>query len=594
MGSVFAYAGFASPFDPETIARAQLRLSSHRGSDVDYLMRGQALVGVVSGDGVWSESLDADSRFAIALSGEIDNLGALSKRLFRGGISLGPEPGAGEVVLHALDQFGFEILRDFRGVFVGVVTDGKHLWAFRDHVGFRPLFFHRDRTCAAVGMEPKQVVAASGIPYEPNLPLVEQTFFGRVGDESETPIVGVERVPARSILELSAAGSSVTRYWHPDTYLESADIRFAEVSGRFDELMGQAVRRVLTPGTALSLSGGVDSCTIAAFAGPPFFEVFAQPLPAVSALYPRFPSVDEHQYVKEVADRLDLVLHTYEARAHPMDDMTRWVDLLDSPLPVVSLSETFEHLRVARELGFAATINGELAETVFDMRSHVLAHLLSRGRIRAAAQMARRFRERGTHWRFLSRQAVASFVPQFAGAGLRAAFPRRRPTTIPSWLDPTRVPLRPFRAARHRWADAQMIAFRGPGLAFEADDLVQSVAQVAIRRPWADIDVWEFFLSLPAEIKFPDPTSKSLVRTLMRGRVPDVVLDRTDKTVFDAYIQEGIDYDELGKWLLDPVVHISGVDYGAVAEALQGRKLDLGSFMWAKDLAAVHAFLSRW
>jgi len=131
-------------------------------------------------------------------------------------------------------------------------------------------------------------------------------------------------------------------------------------------------------------------------------------------------------------------------------------------------------------------------------------------------------------------------------------------------------------------------------LAFEADDLVQSVAQVAIRRPWADIDVWEFFLSLPAEVKFPDPASKSLVRTLMRGRVPDVVLDRTDKTVFDAHIQEGIDYDELGKRLLDPAVHISGVDYGAVAEALQGRNLDLGSFMWAKDLAAVHAFLSRW
>ena len=44
------------------------------------------------------------------------------------------------------------------------------------------------------------------------------------------------------------------------------------------------------------------------------------------------------------------------------------------------------------------------------------------------------------------------------------------------------------------------------------------------------------FLSLPAEAKHPDSNYKGLVRRLLRGRVPDEILDRTQKTVFNDSI----------------------------------------------------------
>ena len=34
---------------------------------------------------------------------------------------------------------------------------------------------------------------------------------------------------------------------------------------------------------------------------------------------------------------------------------------------------------------------------------------------------------------------------------------------------------------------------------------------VDVRRPFVDVDLWEFFLSLRAEVKFPDTRSKTLV-----------------------------------------------------------------------------------
>jgi hypothetical protein len=128
----------------------------------------------------------------------------------------------------------------------------------------------------------------------------------------------------------------------------------------------------------------------------------------------------------------------------------------------------------------------------------------------------------------------------------------------------------------------------------EADDIVQEVCGVRTRRPWADVDLWEFFLRLPAEVKFPDTQSKGLVRRLLRGRVPDAILDRRDKTVFDESIVARIDYPTLRRWLIDPKDRLNGVRYDVLRRRLEQEDLSVGEFVRAKDLAGVHAFLSQW
>jgi hypothetical protein len=147
---------------------------------------------------------------------------------------------------------------------------------------------------------------------------------------------------------------------------------------------------------------------------------------------------------------------------------------------------------------------------------------------------------------------------------------------------------------RKRWANVQLSPFSDVGLAMEADDVNQQLCGLVCRRPWADVDLWEFFLSLPAEVKFPDTRGKTLVRRLLRGRVPDPILDRRDKTVFDDSVLASIDYRTLRRWLTDPRHRLKGVRYDLLRERLDSETLELSEFGWAKDLASVHAFLSRW
>jgi hypothetical protein len=115
-----------------------------------------------------------------------------------------------------------------------------------------------------------------------------------------------------------------------------------------------------------------------------------------------------------------------------------------------------------------------------------------------------------------------------------------------------------------------------------------------VRRPLADVDLWEFVLTLPAEIKFPNALPKSLLRESVRGRLPDAILDRQDKTFFDDFALRTADYDGLRRWIVETDAQLAGVDYALLAERIEARDMAVVELLWAYDLARAHAFLGLW
>jgi hypothetical protein len=80
----------------------------------------------------------------------------------------------------------------------------------------------------------------------------------------------------------------------------------------------------------------------------------------------------------------------------------------------------------------------------------------------------------------------------------------------------------------------------------------------------------------------------------MRGRVPDAILDRKDKTAFDAHALATADYDGLRRYVLESEQRLAGIDYRLVAERIERRNMSLFELVWAYDLARAHAFLDLW
>jgi asparagine synthetase B (glutamine-hydrolysing) len=564
----------------------------HRGPLTQAITLGDTVLGISESESRPDATLAGTDGVAAAFAGTLDNLSALASEL-AGTVALPPTATPAEVVAGAFRLYGEAAPARLRGSFGAIVTDGRRLLAFRDHLGFGTLFYRQDRGGCYVATEAKQVLAGARIPKEPDLDVLEHLYYQTYDDRTPCALKGEERLPKASVGLFDRDTARLRRYWDPTSLLETARYSPDELQERFDELMAQAVGRMLTGEDIVSLSGGIDSPAIAAYAAPLHRERTGRPLPAVSVVFPQYPSVDETGYVRLVAEDLGLDLHTYEQQANPMDDMGDWVRIADGPFPSVALSQYVELYRFARGLGLRTVLTGELAELVVDKSGYLGPHLLTRGRIGAFARHAGGRVSRGTPIKGLVRELVSPLVPTAITARRWAT----RPSRIPPWLDIRRVneaAVRSIAPAGRRWTKLQVSAFVVPGISMEADDICQELCGVRRRRPWADVDLWEFFLSLRAEVKFPDTRGKTLVRRLLRGRVPDAILDRRDKTLFDEAVMKRIDYPALRRWLLDPPDRIPGVDYRELKARLETESLEITDFMWAKDLASVHAFLSQW
>jgi asparagine synthase (glutamine-hydrolysing) len=563
----------------------------HRGSRFDAVTHGATVLGITCSDTRTETSLATQDGIATAFCGVLDNTQELA-----GHVGLTAERDVldpARLLALLYKRYGEDAPKRLRGVFAAVVSDGNRLCCFRDQVGFGTLFYRHDGSGCYVATEAKQVVAGSGIIKEPDLEVLEQLFYQTYDDNTPSALRGVQRLPKGSSLVVEPSSAYVRPYWIPAAMLETARPLAAEVEARFDELMMLAVARCVTGEDVISLSGGIDSPAIAAYAGPEYLRRTGRRLPAVTVVYPDFPNVDERGYVESVARDLGLSLTIYSQESKPVDRLRDWVDMADGPIPRVGLPLYEEHYRHIRNLGHRTVLTGELAEFVFDTWNDMVTHLLLHWRLKALLKYLESRRARGASIKSIGRQLASTFVP----TPITAARLRRNRTAVADWVDlrkANEAAVRSLVPAKQRWRKLQLGAFFGPGVSMGADDLCQDLCGVRTRRPWADVDLWEFFLSLPAETKFPDAQGKGLVRQLLRGKVPDAILDRQDKTYFDDAVMARIDYPVLEQWLVDPNYPIDGVNYGLLQHRLERRELNLVDFAWATDLAGVHAFLSLW
>jgi asparagine synthase (glutamine-hydrolysing) len=568
-----------------------LAAAPHRGDQRVVTSIGACTLGISDLDGRHEATLAADDTLAVAFAGALDNAAELAVRF---GSAPGRTPLPADVVLAAFRAVGTKAPALLRGTYACVVTDGTRLWAFRDHVGLETVFYRKEADAVYVASEVKQVLCGADVSPEPNLDAVEALFYGELGDSSVCALRGAQRLVAAMLLTADLDSLNLVPYWDPDALLETATLSRSEATEQFRELFAQAIARMLTGRDVVSLSGGVDSPPIGAYANREYARLWNRPIPALSAVYPSYPESDESQYIELVAERLGLPLHTYEPGPQRLDRLQFWLKLFDGPWSTWSPEGTAERCAQAQAHGFTTILSGEFAEQVSALRPFLVSHLLWRGHLRGTVTQLRSQQAAGLGRRRLLAELRDAATPRVVQA---RRFRRHPPAFLPSWIDLDRIGRRDAEhalPARRRWATAQL-PFFGADPVGEADVYSHALYGIRARRPWADLDVWEFFLRLPAEVQFPDYRMKGFARDAFRGEVPDEILDRRDKTYMDRWFEEmGVDYPAVRHWVTKGDFRMSGVDYAKLRDELERGKMPLAHYLWAKDLATVHAFVDLW
>jgi asparagine synthase (glutamine-hydrolysing) len=292
MGSLALVFSRARP-EPDRV-REMLAAAPRRGGETEVADCGKAVLGVANDPGARDSSVAQSNGDAAAFSGVLDNESELRAELER---RAAVEPGAAGVVLAAVRAWGDAAAGRLRGAFGAAVVRRGELVLLRDHVGLSTLFEHVDAERVVAATEAKQVVVGAGIPRRADLEALGDIFFGRL-PERRTALRGVERVPRASFVRATRDLSvSVERYWQPERLVETSPLGVPEAAERMLELLERAVSRTVTGNDVVALSGGIDSTTIAALAASDHRARSGRPLPALTAVYPDHPSVDERDYV---------------------------------------------------------------------------------------------------------------------------------------------------------------------------------------------------------------------------------------------------------------------------------------------------------
>jgi asparagine synthase (glutamine-hydrolysing) len=236
-------------------------------------------------------------------------------------------PTDDELILHAYEAWGEECVKHLLGDFAFAIWDARQrrLFCARDHFGVKPFFFTQTANSfnfSSVLNELRPTVSNA----LNEIAIGDYLLFGVNQDQSTTTFADIQRLPPAHTLTVTSDGIRMRRYWSPSM---PAEVRFRKGESyveRFRELLALAVAdRLRTDRVAISMSGGLDSTSLAALARS------ETEVTAFSVVYDELIHDEERHYSTLAAKHLGVPLTHISADHYRLFD--REAGNLDQPEP---------------------------------------------------------------------------------------------------------------------------------------------------------------------------------------------------------------------------------------------------------------------
>jgi asparagine synthase (glutamine-hydrolysing) len=591
----------------------------HRGPDQQGIYEGSVAtlcavrLKIIDLEGGDQPVVSDDGDTAIAFNGEIYNHLDIRAELEALGHRFHSHCDT-ETVLHAFLQWDTRCFERMRGMFaVALWTESrKRLVLVRDRIGIKPLYYYRHGDDVYFGSELKAILEHSEIPRQLDLEALDSYLSVNYVPGSHTLIEGIKKVRPGELLEWRH-GKLWLEPWYKPATGSRKDCSLESAKEELDWLLSESVREHLVSDVPLGVwaSGGLDSSTILHYAA----RQTAGRLKTFSVSFAGR-SCDESRYFREIAQVYGTDHHEFDL--NPAVELESAIEdfayFSDEPsadagaLPVWYLS------RMCRQQVTVA-LSGEGADELFGGYLTYIADRLARP-FRATPGPLRRL-ARGAMDRWLpvsddklsfeyklKRWVDGSFLhpdeahffwngtfssaerkqirPGANGSGLRMLVDRlgiERGGTIDRYLQVDQ-------------------AYYLPDDILYKTDRMSMAHSLEVRPPFLDHRIVEFARSLPQKLKIRGFQQKFILKELMRGKLPDFVLDRK-KSGFDIPTHEWF-RGPLRNLLMDTLtpqaIDATGVfDSRAIHSLIRDhmeRRINVGYHLWG--LLTLFLWMKRW
>lgn len=427
-----------------------------------------------------------------------------------------------QLLLRAYLAWGGECVQHLVGDFAFAIWDRKthRLFCARDHFGVKPFFYAHKGDTFVFGSSLETVLGHPAVSRRMNdAAMADFLLFDLNQDSTTTAFADVRRLPPAHTLVLDSNGTVTTRrYWQ----VPSPDVlRFRRPSDyvdRFNDLFNVAVKdRLRTNRVAVTMSGGLDSTSVAAVARRHGAEVEAHTLVSDSLI------PDQERHFSALAGRgMGVPVNYLSADGYHLFD---GADAVARPEPdndpLAAMLSDFQKQTATR---CSVVLTGEGGDPAF---------LQSRGYLKTMVASGQWLK---VGWHATQLTAWHRRLPRI---GIRSALNGKTPAPwqppYPAWLNPD------FERALDlpgRWRDAwnpvPEVAVKGevrPELRralqdptwawrFEGMSPEWTGTNAEYRHPFFDVRLMTFMLAVPP---LPWCAEKALLRRAMCGILPETI-----------------------------------------------------------------------
>jgi asparagine synthase (glutamine-hydrolysing) len=312
----------------------------------------------------------------ITFNGEIYNYRELRSTLEQFGRVFRTDSDT-EVLLHAYEQYGADMVRHLRGMYAFAIWDSRRngLFLARDPFGIKPLYYYDDGRQIVVASQVKALLASGNVPARTSASgKVSFLLWGFIM-EPHTLYQDIWSVPAGSTVWVDAAGvGSPAKFWDAAGIFQEAEGRRAALTAAEarPEAMAERLRGALLDSVrahmvadvpvGVFLSAGLDSGTLVALAS----EDGVNDLRTLTMGFDELRGMpdDEVRYAEEVAAAYQTKHQSCWVSAEEFaEDLTELLESMDQPS--VDGANVFFVSKVAAAAGLKVAMSGLGGDELF-------------------------------------------------------------------------------------------------------------------------------------------------------------------------------------------------------------------------------------
>ncbi|MGE6992002.1 asparagine synthase (glutamine-hydrolyzing) [Pseudomonas sp. NPDC047961] len=536
-------------FDRHAVGEGAVILGHARLSIIDLSTAGQ------------QPMYSQDQRFGLVFNGEIYNYLELRAELEALGAVLLTRSDT-EVLLAGWAYWGQAVVPKLKGMFAFVVFDRQQgtLTCVRDAFGIKPFFY---------GLEDNAFLFASELPAlhalkheKPELNWQRAYYYlvhGEYDFGDQCFVRGVRSLQPGHLftVDLSSLQVSDPETWWRPSIAQDDSWSFADASACLREMFLDNIRLHMRSDVPLgaALSGGIDSSAIVCAMR------HLEPDAAIHTFsyIARDSLVSEEGWVDRVNQHVQATPHKVVVSANELaEDLEDLISTQGEPFGSTSIYAQYRVFKLAKEHGVTVTLEGQGADEVLGgyngYPGQRIRSLIEQGSYSQALD----FLNAWSRWPGRSRvDGLKRVVGEYSDGRLHDLLRSLNGMkSVPEWIRPgplyesgvhlgypTSSTLEVLPGRRMVASLAESLTQRGLLGLLRHGDRNSMRFSVESRVPFLTTDVADFMLSLPESyLVSPQGETKHLLRSALRGIVPDAVLDRRDKIGFATPEQ---------KWLME-------------------------------------------